>query len=668
MNISVSKVIRGSFETSLGVLLITAGFSVFMPTALAGTLAAPPVVNGWVQVSTLNQLVYIDENQSSVISAGSNTTYLNAHIELMNDIDLTDYSGWLPFGGNSSAPFGGVFNGQGFTIQNLTVNNTTGNEAGLFGSNTGTVENIGLVNVSVTGPDFPSPGDEVGGLVGLQIDGVIQDAYVNGVVQNDSYSGGNDFAVSVGGLVGEEDGGLIQNAYSTATVSQGTDDYLTGGTEDFGGAVGLVSGGTMRDVYATGQVSTGQRNNYSGTAVHFGGLVGELGNGSINNSYFDTDATGQSLGVGNNSSASGVTGESTPVMQTESTYTSAGWDFVKTWGISSSINNGYPYLKQPTAVTNGGGGPVPPFINTVSFMEDAKVGTPYSAQLVTTGGTQPFTWSVTNGALPQGLTLSNQGVISGSPIGLGGQYTFTVQVTDANHLKATRQLVLTVDGPTSYPSIATTSLAPDTVGQPYDQTLMATGGTAPYEWHIAQGTLPTGLSFNSNTGEITGAATTSGVSNITVQVTDAGGMISTQTLPIDIIKSDEREIVWNGQIQNVPAVVGNEGGTQTTYMPIWYVMQWLKSMDIQSTWNGHQWQMTSSSQVDLTNVQAGSGNTSIYLNGTLVQNVNTKAVVDPSSGKPTTYMPIWYVEQILNQVGLTSTWDGMTWTVTPSNS
>jgi hypothetical protein len=103
-------------------------------------------------------------------------------------------------------------------------------------------------------------------------------------------------------------------------------------------------------------------------------------------------------------------------------------------------------------------------------------------------------------------------------------------------------------------------------------------------------------------------------------------------------------------------------------MPIWYVMQWLKSMDIQSTWNGHQWQMTSSSQVDLTNVQAGSGNTSIYLNGTLVQNVNTKAVVDPSSGKPTTYMPIWYVEQILNQVGLTSTWDGMTWTVTPSNS
>jgi hypothetical protein len=312
----------------------------------------------------------------------------------------------------------------------------------------------------------------------------------------------------------------------------------------------------------------------------------------------------------------------------------------------------------------GGGGPVPPFINTISFMEDAQVGSPYTAQLVTTGGTQPFNWSIVNGALPQGLTLNNQGVISGTPTGLGGQYTFTVQVTDVNHFSATRQLTLTVDGPTTAPSITTTSLVPDTIGQPYDQTLDATGGTAPYTWSIINGTLPFGLSLNEQTGELTGTPSKRGVYSITVQVKDANGMTATLALSIDVIKSDEREIVWNGQILNVPAIVGNDGGTQTTYMPIWYVMQLLKTMGIQSTWNGHDWNINTSLMPDLSNIQVGTGAASVYLNGTLVRKVNTKAQVDPSTNKPTTYMPIWYVKQILSRIGLQGTWNGKTWTIT----
>jgi hypothetical protein len=329
---------------------------------------------------------------------------------------------------------------------------------------------------------------------------------------------------------------------------------------------------------------------------------------------------------------------------------------------ATSVNDQFNY------VAVGGGGPVPPFINTVSFMEDAKVGTPYSAQLVTSGGTQPFRWSIASGSLPNGLTLNAQGQITGTPTGLGGQYPFTVKVTDSNNFSATRQLTLTVDGPTSLPSITTTSLTPDTVGQPYNQTLDATGGTSPYTWSVTQGTLPSGLALDAQTGEITGTPTASGVSTITVQSKDANGMTATQTFQIDVTKPNEREIVWNGQIQNVPAIVGNNGGMQTTYMPIWYVMQLLKSMGIENTWNGHHWNMTTSMTPDLSNIQAGAGNTSIYLNGTLVQQVDTETQIDPSTNRPTTYMPIWYVERVLNRVGLQCTWNGTTWAVTQQKS
>jgi hypothetical protein len=55
--------------------------------------------------------------------------------------------------------------------------------------------------------------------------------------------------------------------------------------------------------------------------------------------------------------------------------------------------------------------------------------------------------------------------------------------------------------------VTTTSVAKMTVGVPYDQTLTATGGTGPYVWSIAQGTLPDGLSLDPATGEITGMPT-----------------------------------------------------------------------------------------------------------------------------------------------------------------
>jgi len=78
-----------------------------------------------------------------------------------------------------------------------------------------------------------------------------------------------------------------------------------------------------------------------------------------------------------------------------------------------------------------------PTIQTIS-LPPGEPGTPYAAQLTATGGTGTYAWRVTEGVLPDGLTLSTAGAVSGTPTVLGGR-TFTVQVTDdaaATHARA----------------------------------------------------------------------------------------------------------------------------------------------------------------------------------------------------------------------------------------
>ena len=84
-----------------------------------------------------------------------------------------------------------------------------------------------------------------------------------------------------------------------------------------------------------------------------------------------------------------------------------------------------------------------PVITTTS-LPAGITGQPYSATLAATGGTGPYTWSISTGSLPSGLTLnSSTGVISGTPASPPGTASFTVQVTDANSSTATQPLSIT---------------------------------------------------------------------------------------------------------------------------------------------------------------------------------------------------------------------------------
>jgi hypothetical protein len=91
---------------------------------------------------------------------------------------------------------------------------------------------------------------------------------------------------------------------------------------------------------------------------------------------------------------------------------------------------------------------------TTSPLPGAQVGVPYNDTLAVGGGAPPYTWSLTGGALPAGLTLHPSGTITGTP-SAPGSTTFTVQVTDASTppQDASVQLSLTVPVPPAVTSI-----------------------------------------------------------------------------------------------------------------------------------------------------------------------------------------------------------------------
>jgi hypothetical protein len=170
------------------------------------------------------------------------------HYKLAGNVTLTGSNNWTAICA-TSASFTGSFDGQGYTIANLSINNTTGNQ-GMFGIiGNGWVKNLGLTNVSITG------NANVGGLVGVN-SGTIQNCYTAGTVK------GTDN--NVGGLVGVNNS-FVQKCYSTANVE---------GKGYTGGIAGSNSSATILDCYATGNVT-------SFNSGYAGGIAGSNNNDSL---------------------------------------------------------------------------------------------------------------------------------------------------------------------------------------------------------------------------------------------------------------------------------------------------------------------------------------------------------------------------------------------------
>jgi hypothetical protein len=274
------------------------------------------------------------------------------HFKLMADIDLSPYTG-TDF--NIIANFTGVFEGNDHIIANFTLDSNGTQYIGLFGYiEGGEIRNLGLIDTEVGA----GTGYYIGSLAGGN-NGTITNCYAGAVsiigyyfvgglvggnggtitncfVEGGSVSGNN----WVGGLAGLN-AVEITNCYATSSV---TGDFTVGGLT--GG-----NGGTIANSYAEGGIVSGNNwvgglsgynmraSNSGGTITNcyaadsvegvgnVGGLVGYNNLGVYSSSFWDNTVNPSLTGIGNTTDPN-VIAESTANMQTGSTFTDAGWDFV----------------------------------------------------------------------------------------------------------------------------------------------------------------------------------------------------------------------------------------------------------------------------------------------------------------------------------------------------
>jgi hypothetical protein len=161
-------------------------------------------------------------------------------------------------------------------------------------------------------------------------------------------------------------------------------------------------------------------------------------------------------------------------------------------------------------------------------LPDGSVCVPYSQTITASCAAAPYICSLTDGMLPQGLSLANC-TISGIPTA-AGLTMFTITVTDANSKSGFRNYKLLV---TPGVVLSPATLPAGTPGVPYNEVITASGGTAPYTF-VVSGSLPPGLILTPTptTATISGTPTTVGCFPFTVTVTDANGCATSVTYTI----------------------------------------------------------------------------------------------------------------------------------------
>ncbi len=165
-------------------------------------------------------------------------------------------------------------------------------------------------------------------------------------------------------------------------------------------------------------------------------------------------------------------------------------------------------------------------------LNPATVGRSYSATLTATGGSGAgYTFAVTKGTLPPGLSLSPAGVLSGT-VAAGaapGSTSFVITVTDSLHDTASQTFSLAVYQPVT---VGPTALPLAEAGAAYSATLTATGGSGSgYTFAVTQGSLPAGLVLSPG-GVLSGTVAptvTAGKYSFTVTATDSAGDTGTVT-------------------------------------------------------------------------------------------------------------------------------------------
>ena len=321
---------------------------------------------------------YLIATTEDMNAIGNHSEDWGQYFKMTADIDLSDYTGtqFKIIGTSSTNAFAGVFDGNNHTISNFRYSTSSAaiDSIGLFGyvkysiSHPTQIKNLHLVDSNVVGIGPSKTASLVGFLdSGYVINCHVDNGYVNGTLAgglvaensgtiNNSHFNGNIVCTSGGGITQINDGsiykcysqgnisaalkvgglvaqnpssGHITNCYSSCNVSAtGTIDAYCGGL------IGQnTSGVFVEDCYSTGRVS--------GTAFYIGGFAGYVSSSAFDNCFWDIQTSQRTNGIKNGTLAE-IVGKTTDLMQTKSTFSNTGWDFVNIWKICEGT--GYPKL------------------------------------------------------------------------------------------------------------------------------------------------------------------------------------------------------------------------------------------------------------------------------------------------------------------------------------
>ncbi len=465
---------------------------ILKPLAITGPGTALLTVSGGntVQVFFVGSGVTASISNLTIANGNPNNVASGDGGGIRNDGTLTVTNTTLSGNSAGGGGGGGIFNVGMLTMTNTTLSSNTatgvfGDGGGIFNQGTLTVTNcilssntataggggiynsggmVTMTNSTLSGNGAPDGGtgggfdNDANGTINLinstlsgNTAGYGGGIYINSgtvTVTNSTLSGNSAVLFSASGGYG----GGIENGNGTLTLTNSTltgnsaSSYDGGGIETFGTSNltnTIVAGNTAArngpDI--NGAVTTTDHNligTTSGTTGITNGMHGDIVNPMPNlGPLASNGGPTQTRALLAGSPAIGA-GDSSVC---NSTTTPPGAP------VGGKDQRGFPRLATACSI-----GAFEPQTITLAptTLPNATLGTPYSQTLTATGGTAPYTFAVTGGTLPPGLTLATTGTLSGTPTG-AGSFTFTVTATDHGGATGSRAYTLAVSAPNPNP-------------------------------------------------------------------------------------------------------------------------------------------------------------------------------------------------------------------------
>jgi hypothetical protein len=158
-----------------------------------------------------------------------------------------------------------------------------------------------------------------------------------------------------------------------------------------------------------------------------------------------------------------------------------------------------------------------------------EVRVPVESTWQTSGGSGTYTWALTAGTLPSGVTFTS-GSFSGTPR-TAGTYPFAVSVTDSEGRTASAAARISV---ASDLTVTTAVLRPAKVGKAYAAKLRTSAGVKPIAWKISAGKLPPGVRFDRVLGSLAGVPKQAGRYRLSFEARDSQRVAARRSLTLTV--------------------------------------------------------------------------------------------------------------------------------------